>query len=341
MTDMSPLKVAAAHVAPVLLDADRTIDKVCDVIGEAASNGARLVAFPETFVPAFPVWSALRSPIFNHDLFRRLVANSISVEGPELAQVSATAREHAVVVSLGFNERTPASMGCLFNSNVLIDTGGTIINHRRKLMPTFYEKLTWSPGDGAGLEVCPTSCGRVGILICGENTNPLARYTLIAQGEQLHIATFPPIWPTHPPDGSGKYDLAQAIRFRASAHSFEAKAFNLVVSGFMDREMFQFLASLGSDAGAILEQSPRGVSLVTGPSGMPVSEELCDEEGILYAEIQLDDCVEPKQFHDVSGGYNRFDVFELTVDRRRHVPIRFAPDEAETQLRSSEEKDAQ
>ncbi len=224
---------------------------------------------------------------------------------------------------MGFNERTPASVGCLFNSNVLIDQRGVILNHRRKLVPTFYEKLTWSPGDGHGLEVLPTSCGKIGVLICGENTNPLARFTLIAQGEQIHIATFPPVWPTHPPGASSRYDLAEAIRFRAGAHSFEAKAFNVVVSGFLDTELFGLLASLAPEAATILEQSPRGVSLVMDPSGTRISEEYCQAEGILYADIDLAACVEAKQFHDLSGGYNRFDVFQLSVCRRRLEPIRF------------------
>jgi aliphatic nitrilase len=161
------------------------------------------------------------------------------------------------------------------------------------------------------------------MLICGENTNPLARYTMMAEAEQVHISTYPPIWPTHEP-GKSNYDLAHAIRLRAGAHSFEAKAFNVVSSGFMDKTMFNFLAELDSNAGMILEASPRSVSLITGPSGTKVSEERCDEEGIVYAELDLSECVEPKQFHDVSGGYNRFDIFQLTVNRTHSRPIQFA-----------------
>ncbi len=319
---MSRIKVAAAHVAPVFLELHATIEKTCSVISEAAEHGAQLVAFPETYIPAFPVWSALRSPIYNHDLFCRLVANAILVNGPEMSQVCDVAREKAICVSIGFNEATKASAGCVYNSNVLIGEDGGILNHHRKMMPTFYEKLSWSPGDGAGLRVCDTRCGRVGMLICGENTNPLARYTMMAEGEQVHISTYPPIWPSHEP-GRGNYDLAHAIRLRAGAHSFEAKAFNIVSSGFMDNAMLEFLAGLDSNAATILESSPRSVSLITGPSGAPVSEERCDEEGIVYAELDLSECVEPKQFHDVSGGYNRFDIFQLTVDRTPHRPVQF------------------
>ena len=274
-------------------------------------------------MPAFPVWAALRAPIYNHDLFRRLAAQSMLVNGPEMARVCATARRCGVFVSLGFNERTEASVGCLWNSNVLIGEDGTILNHHRKLVPTFYEKLIWANGDGAGLVVSDTAIGRIGVLICGENTNPLARYTLMAQGEQVHLSTYPPVWPTRDPREAGNYDLAMAIRIRAGAHAFEAKAFTVVASGFMDRPMRDALAALDRDAGRIVDGSPRGVSMVLGPTGETIGDVLSDAEGLLYADIDIAACVEPKQFHDVVGYYNRFDVFKLTVDRSANRPITF------------------
>ena len=321
---MSTIKVAAAHVAPVFLDREKTVAKACALIEEAARHGAGLLAFPETYVPAFPLWSAVAAPIHNHDWFKRLAANSIRCPGPELERVAAAARRHGIVVSLGFNEGTADSVGCIWNSNVLIGEDGTILNHHRKLVPTFWEKLTWANGDGAGLRVCETRPGRIGVLICGENTNPLARYTLMAQGEQIHVSTYPPVWPTRDPRGGGNYDLAAAIRIRAGAHSFEAKAFNIVASGFLDGAMREELATLGGDAARILEESPRAVSMVIGPTGEPISDVLADHEGLLYATIDTSACVEPKQFHDVVGYYNRFDVFDLKVDRKRLSPIQFA-----------------
>ena len=316
-------KVAAAHMAPVFLDLAATVDKTCAVIEEAARHGAQLIAFPETYIPAFPVWCSVRAPIYNHEFFRRLAANSMLAPGPELARIAAITRKCGVFVSLGFNEGTTASVGCIWNSNVLIGDDGTILNHHRKLVPTFYEKLVWANGDGAGLRVSDTRLGRIGELICGENTNPLARYTLMAQGEQVHISTYPPVWPTRDPKGGGNYNLANAIRIRAGAHSFEAKAFNIVASGFMDGAMHDALADGDPEVARILESSPRGVSLVIGPTGDVISDVQADSEGILYAEINLADCVEPKQFHDVVGYYNRFDIFKLTVNRAANRPITF------------------
>ncbi len=316
-------KVAAAHVAPVFLDLAASVGKACAVIEEAARHGAQLIAFPETYIPAFPVWCSVRAPIYNHEFFRKLAANTVLVPGAELTRIGATARKCGVFVSLGFNEGTKASVGCIWNSNVLIGDDGKILNHHRKLVPTFFEKLVWANGDGAGLRVSETRLGRIGMLICGENTNPLARYTLMAQGEQVHISTYPPVWPTKDPKGGGNYNLSNAIRIRAGAHSFEAKAFNIVVSAFMDEAMRDALAEGDSEVARILEASPRGVSMVIGPTGETIGNVLSDSEGILYADIDLAQCVEPKQFHDVVGYYNRFDIFKLTVNRTANRPIAF------------------
>ena len=315
------VKVCAAHVAPVFLDAEATVAKAIALTGEAAGVGAKLIAFPESFVPGFPVWASVQAPIKSHECFKKLSANSIDVPGPETRLLCAAARERGIHVSIGISERSAASVGCLWNSNLLIGSDGNILNHHRKLVPTFYEKLIWANGDGAGLRVCETSIGKLGMLICGENTNPLARYTLIAQGEQIHVSSYPPVWPTRPHGETGRYDLAAAIRIRASAHSFEGKVFNIVASAFLDEFTLDALRGLDKEALETLRQSPRGVSMVLGPSGEVISDTLCEAEGLLYHTIDLSDCVEPKQFHDVAGYYNRFDVFQLTVDRRRLTPI--------------------
>jgi nitrilase len=208
-------KAAACHAASVFLDAAKTTDKACDLIAEAARNGAGLVAFPESFIPGFPIWAALQAPILSHDFFQVLACQALRIDGPEIEKLSMAARRHGVVVSMGLSEGTKASVGCLWNSNILIGPDGTIINHHRKLVPTFFEKLIWANGDGRGLRVVATDIGRLGMLICGENTNPLARFALMAQGEQVHLSSYPPIWPTRPAAESGGYNLRRAIEIRA------------------------------------------------------------------------------------------------------------------------------
>jgi nitrilase len=322
-SNLPRFKAAACHASAVFLDAPKSAEKACDLIGEAAHNGASLVAFPESFIPGFPVWSALQAPILSHDFFRVLSAQALRLDGPEVTKIRMAAKRHEIVVSIGFSEGTVASLGCIWNSNLLVDRDGTIINHHRKLVPTFYEKLVWAPGDARGLRVVETSVGQVGMLICGENTNPLARYALMAQGEQVHISTYPPIWPTRPSTEKGGYDLRRAIEIRAGAHSFEAKCFNIVSSGYLDAPMRNALGQANPAMLDVIEGTPRAVSMILDPTGQVISDVLSDGEGIAYAEIDIASCVEPKQFHDVVGYYNRFDVFSLTVDRSQRDPARF------------------
>jgi nitrilase len=314
-------RACAAHVAPVFLQTPATVQKACSLIAEAARNGAQLIAFPESFVPGFPVWASVQAPIKNHDFFKRLAANSIEVPGPEVSALCEAAREHSIIVSVGISERSPVSVGCLWNSNLLIGPDGTLLNHHRKLVPTFFEKLVWANGDGAGLRVTDTPLGKIGMLICGENTNPLARYSLIAQGEQVHISSYPPVWPTRASNEPGRYDLAAAIRIRAGAHAFEGKVFNVVSSGFLSKMILEVLREIDREGLETLENSPQAVTMVLGPSGDIISDTLCESEGLLYQDIDILQCVEPKQFHDIVGYYNRFDVFELKVTRKRLAPI--------------------
>lgn len=314
---------AACHVASEFLDSAKSAEKAVSIISEAAKNGANLIALPESFIPGFPVWAAVQAPILSHELFKRLASQALTLDGPEIKLVREAARRHEVVVSLGITEGTVASVGCIWNSNVLIGSDGSILNHHRKLVPTYFEKLIWASGDGRGLRVSETEIGRIGMLICGENTNPLARYSLMAQGEQVHISSYPPAWPTRPAGETGNYNLARAIEIRAGSHSFEAKVFNVVSSGSVDKSMREALAQLDKAAMEAIEASPSSVSMIVDPTGEVVSDILSDSEGIAYAEIDIERCVEPKQFHDVVGYYNRFDIFQLNVDRSPRDPATF------------------
>lgn len=320
MAHLPSLKAAACHAAPVFLDKTATTAKALDLIREAAANGANLVVFPESYIPAFPVWAALWAPILNHDLFELMVENSLYMNGPEVEALRSEAKRLGVFISIGISERSHASVGCIWNSNLLIGDDGAILNHHRKLVPTFYEKLIWTPGDGEGLRVSHTRIGKIGALICGENTNPLARYSLMAQGEQLHISCWPALWPTRRPDSGNNFDNVAANRIRAGAHSFEAKAFGILCAGYMDGQMRDFLVARDPEIAQVLDNTPRAATLFVDPTGTQIGDMLQAEEGILYADINLNRCIEPKQFHDVVGYYNRYDVFDFSVNRRRDEP---------------------
>ncbi|KAH6629595.1 nitrilase [Boeremia exigua] len=342
-----PIRVAACHASPIFLSASQTTQKALSLIKTASRNSANLIIFPETYIPAFPLWSSIRAPTQNHALFRRMAEQSILADGPEIQALQSAAQQTKTYISVGISERVRYSSGTLFNSNVTIGPDGRVLNHHRKLMPTFFEKLTWAPGDGHGLRVVETPWGNVGGLICGENTNPLARYSLMAQGERLHVSTWPAAWPTRVADeaveagGQGKdYDNVAANRIRAAAHCFEAKAFGVLCSGHLDEGAIETIANGAEDAEHIrrvLGTAQRGATMYLDPTGALIPGFTVDgstgekkqvdflqkEEDILYADLNLADCVEGKQYHDVVGGYQRHDIFKLTVNRERQVPIRF------------------
>ena len=318
--------VTAVHAASVTLNKAASTAKACGLIERAAADGSRLVVFPEAFLPGFPLWNALIRPIDGHAMFRRFAENSLRLDSPEMGAVAKAAARHRIFVSMGFSEVSPHSDGCLWNSNVLISDRGELLNHHRKLVPTFYEKLSWTNGDGAGLKVVSTSIGRIGSLICGENNNPLSRYTLMAQGEQIHTANYPPVWPFRNPIGAAPYDLSDAIRVRAAAHSFEAKAFTIVSAGFLDEESLAVIADGNSESEAILRACPRSCSMIIGPDGTLRSDIRSDAEGLVHAEIDVAEVLEHKQHHDMAGYYNRMDIYSLHVQRARPQPAYFRDD---------------
>lgn len=315
--------VTAVHAASIVLDKAASTAKACRLIETAAGDGSRLVVFPESFLPGFPLWNALVRPIDGHAMFRRFAENSVRIDGAEMRAIADTAAKHRIFVSMGFSEVSPYSDGCLWNSNVLISDHGELLNHHRKLVPTFYEKLSWTSGDGAGLKVVSTAVGRIGSLICGENNNPLSRYTLMAQGEQIHTANYPPVWPFRNPLGAPRYDLSDAIRVRAAAHSFEAKVFTIVSAGYLDEASLAVIADGNGESEAILRACPRSCSMIVGPDGSLRSEIRSEEEGMVHAQIDVSEILEHKQHHDMAGYYNRMDIYSLHVQRARPKPAYF------------------
>ncbi|RZM22713.1 MAG: carbon-nitrogen hydrolase family protein, partial [Pedobacter sp.] len=189
MLDLPKFKAAAVQASPVFLNVDATVDKACSIIAEAASNGASLVAFPEVFVAGYPYWNWIMTPVQGSKWYEKLYVNSITVPGPEVDRICKAAKEHNCHVVIGVNERGQ-SFGELYNTNLIIDNHGVVVGKHRKLVPTWAEKLTWTGGDGSSLKVYNTEIGPIGTLACGENTNTLARFALLAQGELIHIANY-------------------------------------------------------------------------------------------------------------------------------------------------------
>src|SRR6218665_3594602 len=187
--DFPRFKAAAVQTSPVFLNVEKTIDKTISIVKEAASNGAQLVAFPEVFVAGYPYWNWVMTPVQGSKWYEELYKSAVTTDDDSMKRLYEAAKENDIHIVIGINERGH-SYGEIYNTNLIIDNKGTLIGKHRKLVPTWAEKLTWTSGDGSSLKVYNTEVGPVGTLACGENTNTLARFTLLSQGELIHIANY-------------------------------------------------------------------------------------------------------------------------------------------------------
>ena len=316
-------RAAAVQTSPVFLNRDATIDKIEVKVKEAKDNGADLVVFPESFVPTFPVWCLFMPPVDQQPFYKRLFENSVAVPSPSFYRLQRIARENKVFLSIGICEKSTENFGTMWNSNLLFDRDGNLIGHHRKLLPTWGEKLVWSFGNGSSLNVHDTEIGRIGALICGENSNTLARYTMVAQGEQVHISIYPPCWPT----ARAKSNYYDCLRVRTCAHAFEAKVFNICCSASIDADAIEQMSCGDPEVKAWLEDQGFATTMIVGPNGQPISDILKDnEDGIVYADCDIANEITMKGIHDIAGAYQRFDVFQLHVNKADRGPAYFYND---------------
>lgn len=301
-------KAAAVQTSPVFLNVEKTIEKAISFIKEASSNGAQLIAFPEVFVAGYPYWNWIMTPVQGSKWYEELYKNSVAVTDESMKPLFRAAKDFNMHIVIGINERGD-SYGEIYNTNLIIDNHGTLIGKHRKLVPTWAEKLTWTSGDGSSLKVYKTEIGPIGTLACGENTNTLARFTLLSQGELIHIANYISL-PVAPPD----YNMAEAIKIRAAAHSFEGKLFTIVSCSTISKEIMEVLKPDVPNVEELLTRKSAAFTGFIGPNGAVIGEPLIDDEGMVYADIDLEKCIQPKQMHDILGHYNRFDIFDLRVN---------------------------
>ncbi|MBC7607395.1 MAG: carbon-nitrogen hydrolase family protein [Burkholderiales bacterium] len=301
-------KAATVQTSPVFLNIEKTVDKAISLIQEASSNGAQLIAFPEVFIAGYPYWNWIMTPIQGSKWYEQLYKNSVTISDPAIIRILKAAQDNNIHIVIGINERGE-SYGEIYNTNLIIDNKGQLVGKHRKLVPTWAEKLTWTSGDGSSLKVYKTEIGPIGTLACGENTNTLARFTLLAQGELIHIANYISL-PVAPPD----YNMAEAIKIRAAAHSFEGKLFTIVSCATISKEIMEALKPDVPNVEELLTRKNSAFSGFVGPNGAVIGESLIDDEGLIYADIDLEKCIQPKQMHDILGHYNRFDIFDLRVN---------------------------
>ncbi len=305
-----------AQVAPIWLDKIATLNKIKNLIGEAAKENTELLVFGEAFLPGYPFWLAYTDGAawdlkVNKELHAHYARNSIQIEAGELDEICRLAKEHKMAIYLGMMERAKDRGGhSLYCSLVYIDQAGEIKSVHRKLQPSYDERLTWAPGDGHGLQVHSLKQFTVGGLNCWENWMPLPRTALYGQGENLHVA----VWP------GGVHNTKDITRFIAR----ESRGYVISVSSLMQASNFP---KDTPHLDKILEKAPKvlanGGSCITGPDGEWIVEPIANKEGIFYEVLDFNRVLEEHQNFDPVGHYSRPDVTQLTVNRERQSTVGF------------------
>lgn len=328
MGDRLPrVKVAAVQAAPAFLEREPTVQKACRLIEEAGRAGARVIGFPEGFIPGHPLWYHFHPATGerSREYAARLFRNAVTVPGPETEALGEAAKRAGAWVVVGACEKEPGTTGTLYNSLLFISPGGRVAHVHRKLTPTVGERLVHAPGLPVGLRVLDTEYGRLSGLICGENSNPLAVFVLLSQHTMIHVAS----WPNLP--GRRMLSRSERALLAGRAFAFTAKAFVINACGAVDDRMREMLAYTEEDREFLSRPELSGGSSVVGPSGEVIAGPMGSEEGILYAEVDLDRCVDERTVHDFAGHYNRPDVFELRVRSRSPRMVRWVEEEFASQ----------
>ncbi len=297
-------KVAAIQAAPVFLDLNGTIDKAIAMIEEAASNDAKLIAFPETWIPGYPWWIWLDSPAWGMQFVGRYFENSLVLGSEEAQSLNDAAAKNNIYVVMGYSER---SGGSLYMGQAIIDDQGQTVFTRRKLKPTHVERTVFGEGDGSDLSVLDTGIGRVGAMCCWEHLQPLSKYAMYAQDEQIHVAS----WPSFSLYRGAAYALGPEVNNSASQmYAAEGQCFVLAPCATVSKEMIEMLIDDPKKEPLLLEGG--GFTMIYGPDGRPLAEALPEnEEGILYADVDLGMIAYAKAAADPAGHYSRPDVTRL------------------------------
>lgn len=308
-------KLAIVQRPPAFLDKKNTIALAVDAVKEAALQKADLVIFTEAFIPGYPTWVWRLKPggdwNLSEELYKRLFDNAVNLDSDDLLPLSDAAREHAITIVCGIEERdNQLSRSTLYNTVIIIGPNGRLLNKHRKLMPTNPERMVWGFGDASGLKVVETPAGRIGTLICWENYMPLARYALYSQGVEIYIA------PTY---DSGDGWIGSLQHIAREGRCWVVGCGNLMQGSDFPDDL-PGKKQLYPDA---QEWVNPGDSLVIAPGGAIVAGPLRKESGILYWDIDLDKIDSARRVLDVAGHYSRPDIFKLQVHRRAQSAVEF------------------
>ena len=304
--------VAAVQAAPVFLDREKTVEKACKLIAQAGRKGARLIVFPEAFIPAYPdwVWSVPSSELGTHNqLYNELLANSVAIPSDATAKLGRAARRAKAYVAIGVNERNVEASGAsLYNTILYIDDKGDVLGKHRKLIPTGAERTVWAQGDGSTLQAYDTALGKLGGLLCWENYMPLARYAMYAWGTQLYVA---PTWDRGENWLSTLRHIAREGRMYVIGCCIALRKKDIP-----DRYAFK---ERYTQAGEWINV---GDSAIVHPEGHFIAGPSRAKQEIIYAEVDPSAMGGAKMMFDVAGHYARPDVFQLTVNQELRPMLR-------------------